>query len=305
MLKKHIVRLVILVGIICSYFAILRYQDIRIETEMTVNPFQKHQNTTVYAAYSSDGTVPDYVVENLRLLKEVSPNIVYITDNPIRRGDIGKIKHYITHLIALRHGEYDWGSYKRGYNWLKTNNYLTLADKLILANDSVLTVVPSLTPIFDKMSQDEADYWGITANKDGTYHLQSYFLVFRPKVYNHKGFANYLNNVKKQSTGLEVAYHYEVPFTTYLHALGYKSAAYIPYKDIKGLELNDKHCYPLTMLSKYHQPFLKMRTFTNRLIVKEPRRLVFAWLKKNNPTAYQNLITHLTHIKSPYLEENK
>ena len=63
--------------------------------------------------------------------------------------------------------------------------------------------------------------------------------------------------------------------------------------------------YPLTLLGKYHAPFLKMRTFTSRLNVQEPRRLVFAWLKKHVPGAYARLLQHLQKINSPYLKEDR
>ena len=111
--------------------------------------------------------------------------------------------------------------------------------------------------------------------------------------------------VKKEKDGLTVAYRYEVPFTQYMQNLGYKTATYIPYESLQHLPLNDKNCYPLTLISQYNMPLLKMRTFTNRLTVQEPRRLVFSWLKKHKPQAYKELIKHLTKIKSSYLSENK
>jgi len=275
-----------------------------IEVTEDFAPFKQGENTAVYAAYSADGSVGDYIISYLKALKEVAPNIVYITDNPIKRKDIDKIAPYITHLEAKRHEEYDWGSYKRGYNWLTENHYLEHMGNLILANDSALLVKDNLKSVLSHMT-DETDFYGITANQDITYHLQSYFLVFTPKVYPHPEFAAYLNTVKKEKDGLTVAAKYEVPLTPFLHNLGFKSATYIPYEELSALPLNDKNCYPLTMLSKYHAPFLKMRTFTNRLDVQESRRMVFQWLKKNSPHAYKDLINHLQHINSPYLKENK
>ena len=275
-----------------------------ISVEEDFKPFEPNQNVAIFAAYSEDGTVPDYVISYLKALKEIAPNIIYITDNPIKRWDIEKISPYIMRLEAKRHGEYDWGSYKRGYNWLDNHNLLSKTKKLIFANDSALLVAKSLVPVMYDMTYD-IDFYGITANTDGTYHLQSYFLAFNSKVFMHPEFHSYLNSVKKQKDGLTVAARYEVPLTPFLHDLGFKSATYIPYEQLSDLALNDKNCYPLTMLSKYHAPFLKMRTFTNRLNVQEPRRLVFNWLKKNNLKAYKELKKHLKHIKSPYLEEDK
>jgi len=267
--------------------------------------FDPHQNTAIFAAYSSDGTVSDYVITYLKSLKEIAPNIIYITDNPMKQSEAKKIKPYVTHLEAKRHEEYDWGSYKRGFNWLIQRGFLgNVSSLLFFANDSTLLVEKSLKPVIDKFSSD-ADFYGITANQDGTYHLQSYFLVFRPQVYTHRAFADYLNQVTKQRDGLTVAYRYEVPFTLYLRGLGFTSQTYIPYENLSFLPLNDKNCYPLTLLSKYNLPLLKMRTFTDRLDVQESRRLVFQWLKNNAPQAYKDLIKHLEHIHSSYLKDNR
>ena len=176
---------------------------------------------------------------------------------------------------------------------------------LILANDSTITLTESFKPLLADMQQKQADVYGITANQDGTYHIQSYFMILNNKAYRDKNFANYLNNVKKEKDGLTVAYRYEVPFTQYMQSLGYKTATYIPYESLSHLRLNDKNCYPLTLISQYNMPVLKMRTFTNRLTVQEPRRLVFSWLKKHKNQTYKELIKHLKKINSPYLSENK
>ncbi len=272
--------------------------------ELSLKPILPSKNTTIFAAYSSDGTISDYVVSYLKRLKEVSPNIIYITDNPISKQEIRKIKPFISHLIAYRHQEYDWGSYKRGFNFLKQNPNFNYKGELILANDSTIAIHPSFKPILNDFENKNVDFYGITANQDGTYHIQSYFMIFNPNVYSSKEFSNYLNNVTHQKDGLSVAYTYEVPFTQYLSQLGYTHSTYINYEDLSYLELNDKHCYPLTMLSKHNLPLLKMRTFTNRLIVKEPRRLVFNWLRKNHHTPYRELIRHLKKIQSPYLKDN-
>ena len=302
-LKKTIILPLLLFVLLIAWQSVL-YLCMPVDIKKDFSPFQAQKNTAVFAAYTQDGIVSDYVISYLKALKEIAPNIIYITDNPLKRTEIKKLSPYVTHLEASRHGEYDWGSYKRGFNWLKENNYLLQTNKLILANDSALLIAESLKPVLNAMPKG-TDLYGITANQDGTYHLQSYFLILGKDLFNHPLFDEYLNTVRAQKDGLTVAYRYEVPFTQFVTDLGYKTAAYIPYEQLKHLPLNDKNCYPLTMLSKYHAPFLKMRTFTNRLNVQEPRRLVFNWLKKNNPKAYSELLSHLKHINSPYLKENR
>lgn len=308
-LKKNIIPFLAIVNLTVLFFA-ERYRTVEVEADFSA--LKVSSNAVVFAAYSQDGTVPDYVLSLLKKLKKEAPNIVYVTDNQIKKSEIGKLKPYVTHLLAKRHGEYDWGSYKRGFNWLKENGWSGEEKAkdgskplLVLANDSVLAVAESLEPVFTAAKDSGADFFGISANQDGTYHLQSYFLILTSKVYDDADFAGYLNTVKKEKDGLSVAYRYEVPFTAYFESKGYKSAAYLAYDKLSYLPLNDKNCYPLTLLSQYQAPFLKMRTFTERLNVQEPRRLVFAWLKKNAPTAYDELISHLEHIRSPYLKDNR
>lgn len=276
------------------------------DVNVSLMPIKPNKNTTIFAAYTNDGVISDYVTSYLRRLKEISPNIIYVTDNPISKKEIRKLKPYVNQVIAYRHGEYDWGSFKRGFEFLEKNVKIDNEKStplLILANDSTLAVIPSFKPILKDMAEKDVDFYGITANQDGTYHIQSYFMVFTPKVYGNEAFKTYLNAVEKQKDGLMVAYKYEVPFTKYLEDLGFKHATYIDYESLGYLELNDKHCYPLTMLSKHKLPLLKMRTFTDRLIVKEPRRLVFNWLKKNSHKSYKELLRHLKKIKSPYYKE--
>ncbi len=55
------------------------------DVEQTLSPLAAGKNCAVFAAYSADGTVSDYVIDYLRALKEIAPNIVYVTDNPHTR----------------------------------------------------------------------------------------------------------------------------------------------------------------------------------------------------------------------------
>jgi lipopolysaccharide biosynthesis protein len=291
-----------MLSVIISYFV---NQNKQITINTTLQEIIPHQNTAIFAGYSHDGSIPDYVISYLKKLKEISPNIIYVTDNPIKNKEINKLRPFVNHLIAKHHNEYDWGSYKRGFNWLRTNDYLKNINNLILANDSTIPVADSFNHIIEDMKIKNPDFYGITANQDGIYHLQSYFLIITPRMYNNPDFSSYLNGVKQEQDGLTVAYRYEVPFTQYFEDKGYKSATYIPYEKLQHLPLNDKNCYPLTLLSQHKIPLLKMRTFTNRLNVQEPRRLVFNWLKKNAPQTHEELIKHLKNINSPYLNENR
>jgi lipopolysaccharide biosynthesis protein len=129
----------------------------------------------VFAGYNHDGTIPQYVIHYLKALDEVSDGIIYITDSPLKKGEEKKLKNInIIHSQFARHNEYDWGSYKRGYIWLRDNNYLKKTDELIFANDSCFAPLTTFKDMFNQMKENtNIDFWGNTQSTHKNPHLQS------------------------------------------------------------------------------------------------------------------------------------
>ena len=88
-LKKRIIILLCLLSL--STWVYYDYTTPK-NVELSLKEIIPNKNTSIYAAYSSDGTISDYVVSYLQRLKEISPNIVYVTDNRISKNEIRKIK---------------------------------------------------------------------------------------------------------------------------------------------------------------------------------------------------------------------
>lgn len=190
---------------------------------------ERPRRYAVFAGYSADGSVAPYVLRYLSGLKAVTDGIVYITDSPLSPEAQKQVAPYVIHGEYQRHGEYDWGSYKRGYNWLKEKNLLKHADELIFANDSAYAPLQTFRPMFNQMrSRSELDFWGNTQNQRFNPHLQSYFLVFRRPVIMSKSFAAFLNGIKAQPDHSLYITKYEIKLTPFLQNLGYKWDSYIP-----------------------------------------------------------------------------
>lgn len=190
---------------------------------------ERPRRYAVFAGYSADGSVAPYVLRYLSGLKAVTDGIVYITDSPLSPEAQKQVAPYVIHGEYQRHGEYDWGSYKRGYNWLKAKNLLRHTDELIFANDSAYAPLQTFRPMFNQMrSRSELDFWGNTQNQRFNPHLQSYFLVFRRPVIMSKSFAAFLNGVKAQPDHSLYITEYEIKLTPFLQNLGYKWDSYIP-----------------------------------------------------------------------------
>lgn len=267
---------------------------------LTLGVFLMREKTpkrcAVFAGYNENGTISPYVLTYLKALNEIAPKcVVYIADSELNVGEEKKLDGLVVHSENARHKEYDWGSYKRGFNWLKENGYLEKIDELIFANDSCYAPLSgSFKPMFDKMSAKmELDFWGDLQNTAFQPHVQSYFMVFRKRVIRSKAFAHFLNQVKHQEYSSYYIQLYEVNLTPYLESFGYKWGSYMPYEALSFLELTDKNSYPLTLVRDFGHEFLKRRTFTTNLEIRENKEALLEVIKAHYPERYQEIITEI------------
>lgn len=248
----------------------------------------------VFAGYNADATIHPYVISYLKGLNEVTDGVVYIADSGLSPKEAEKLKDLTIHYENKRHGEYDFGSYKRGYEWLKKNGYLDNADELIFANDSTYAPMKSFKPMFAAMEKrPELDFWGDLQNTRFVPHVQSYFMVFRRRVIQSKLFNDFISSVEKQVHNSLYILKYEVNLTPTLAKAGYKWDSYMPYKKMSDLELEDKNSYPLTLLSKYNHQFLKRRTFTTDLEIREDKGELLKYIEQNYPERHKEIMAEV------------
>lgn len=161
------------------------------------------KRVAIFAHYSSDSKIEDHVIYYLQGLNQVTDYIIFVSDSDIKESELQKIKNITTKSIAKHHGEYDFGSYKRGFIYAIENNLLADCEELIFANDSCYAPLFQFTEMFNKMSNKKLDFWGATQNslnnyEDGKIHIQSYFIVFKSNVFNSDCFKNFIFSIKKK-----------------------------------------------------------------------------------------------------------
>lgn len=248
----------------------------------------------VFAGYNADKTIHPYVITYLKGLNEVTDGVVYIADSELKEEEYQKLKDLVIHTEHIRHDEYDWGSYKRGFNWLKENGYLEKADEIIFANDSCYAPMKSFKPMFREMNKrKDLDFWGDLQNTRFTTHLQSYFLVFRPRVFLNSKFNRFMNDVTHQIDSSLYITEYEVKLTPELQKIGFKWDTYMPYSKLRYLDIDDKNSYPYTMISKYNHQFLKRRTFTEKLMIMESTDELLRYIHNTYPDRYKDIVQEI------------
>lgn len=223
------------------------------------------RRAAVFAHYDKDNIVDDYVIYYLKALKEVAHEIIFVSCNNLSDTEKSKLDEIADYIIAEKHDEYDFGSYKRGYLYLK--NRLNNFDEIIFANDSCYGPLYPFANIFEEMEREEhCDFWGITKNRFGLIkdgkgsrtiqrpHIQSYFLVFSNKVFTSKVFDDFLSSIKHLECKNDIVINYEIGLTELLTSSGFKAASYI-----KALYRFNHVLLSFwrLLIERYNMPFIK------------------------------------------------
>ena len=225
----------------------------------------KLRRTAVFAAYTSSGHLPERDFYLLQGLGKVADNIVFVCSAPLFPDEVTKLEGLVSEILCAPHNEYDFGSYKRGLRLADECGLIdsVVADELILCNDSCYGPVFPLLEAFSTMKSRSCDFWGLTANNEqGVEHLQSFFLVFRRSVLKSTIFWDFLDDVRELSGRNSVVVFYESKLTTTLQNAGFSFDSYIPRDFCKGIPLGFSPSpvqWPLTIMSKYRMPLVKVK----------------------------------------------
>ncbi|MDM7831753.1 CDP-glycerol glycerophosphotransferase family protein [Cellulomonas edaphi] len=212
----------------------------------------------LFAAYDAQGIVDDYVVAYLTELSKYA-DVYYWADSDMPDSELAKLEGVTRAAWAVRHGEYDFGSYARlveAVGWDVIEQY----DELLLVNDSCYLLRP-LDQVFAEMGARRADWWALQATKgmaqtrhmpvnqflepipvtsvrtslvdaferDYTYdfHLGSYFVAYRQPVITDPEFRRYIGSVTRQTNKRTIVKAYEIGLTRWLIHHGHQFDTFV------------------------------------------------------------------------------
>ena len=176
---------------------------------------QEIKKIAIFAHFDKQNIIDDYVVIYLEKLKEVVDEIIFVSDGAIEAEELSKINHLILASICAKHGEYDFGSYKRGFFYIKEEHpeKFNQLDELIFANDSCYCV-GDFKKIFAEMQNKQCDSWALASDyHDGNYYLQSYFFALRKMVFLEKFVEDFFKNVTRLQSKKKIIHQYEIGFS--------------------------------------------------------------------------------------------
>ena len=267
---------------------------ITVEKEVETRKSYDKKIVTVLAMFSSSAKIEDsssakiedYQLYLLKGLQEISDYIVIVSDNPVYEKELIKLNGLCNAYKFIRHGEYDFGSYKYGYNYLTANNILEEDDNLLFINDSNYGPVHPFTNVIDDFKSKQCDFYGLSVGRNEHHtSIQSFFYIFTNRVYTTSLFQEFISSIKKELTPASVVCNYEFRLTKLLEDNGFKYETYIPKDFMAELFSVIPTKYGYTLISKYKYPLLKRKALHGSTL--EPVEDIAFYIKKNNPELYE------------------
>lgn len=172
----------------------------------------------LFAGYDKDGIIDCSLVHHIQSLSKIG-DVIVVMDCDCTNSEIQKISKYCIYVNATRHGEYDFGSYKRGYIYARDNNILQNYNYVYMVNDSVYGPLFNIKPIIKKLESFNTDAFGIIESRHKIYApIESWFIGMNKKVFLSNVFDKFMTNIKQQKTKIDVTIEYENGFTDLLNA---------------------------------------------------------------------------------------
>ncbi len=216
----------------------------------------------LFASYDSQGIIDNSLLYYLTQLSMLG-DIVFVMDNNASADELHKVAQIpnVLHYVATRHGEYDFGSYKRAYLWAKGQGILPNYDWVYLVNDSVYGPLNPLQPLLENLESNGADLTGMTeySDKYTPTHIQSWFVGLSNKIIATDLFDTFMSDIIKEKNKAHIITKYEVGMSRRLLRAGFKMFA-LMYNSIDSVHI----VYDMPVMAmNMGIPFVKKRAISN------------------------------------------
>lgn len=174
----------------------------------------------LFAGYSSDGVLDDALVFYVKKLAKCG-DVILCMDSNCPDAELNKVSKYTIARIGTRHCEYDFGSYKRAYEYAKNNKLLNKYDFVYMVNDSVYGPLHDIGTVLQQMESKNTDAFGMVESRHTHYrHIQSWFIGMRKSVFLSTWFDEFIMSVKQLPHKYLITVLYENKFTDILEEHG-------------------------------------------------------------------------------------
>lgn len=178
----------------------------------------------VFVHYNQYGLYDDYVDYYINKLLEINEkkSITFVSTSKLPEEAKKTLIDKNIKVIERENVGYDFYSYKVGIE----NGYTDEISSVLICNDSVFGPLYDINKIYDNMKNSKDDIVGISDTFERSYHLQSYFILFKQSAIMNPSFKRFWKSVEVLSGRDEVIEKYELGMSKYFLDKGLTLGAY-------------------------------------------------------------------------------
>jgi len=215
----------------------------------------RNKRLFLFAGYDKNGIIDDALIYYVSTLSKYG-DVVLCMDCFCNEDEIKKIKPYTLSTIAERHGEYDFGSYKRAFQYARNKDILKNYDVLYMVNDSVFGPMFDISKTLTNIENKPTDAAGLVISKHKTHvFMESWFIRLNSKVFLSQWFDEFISSVKQEVYKYEVTVKYEHGLTNLIKN---NNCSYSGLYNVRGRKTYNR---PKTLF-KRGCPFIKKLSFS-------------------------------------------
>lgn len=212
----------------------------------------------LFAHYDEHGVVGDHVIHYLVALKEAGFAVLVVSTAALNDAEAAKLRSQCDGLELRSNVGLDFGGWKD----LVARVGLKRTEQLLLCNDSVYGPLIDLTSYLETLTRRDADFYGACGSIQHSFHLQSWFVLFRPSAFRSPAFATFFGDRSVPASKRDVVVENEVRLTTVLTEAGLRYAcAYNPMTDgliSRYVPFNATHLLWRQLAAARLVPFIKI-----------------------------------------------
>lgn len=201
--------------------------------------------TLIYLHHDPAGCVEDYVLLAIGSIRSFVEHVLVVVNGPLSDEARDRLNGVADDVLVRENQGLDVGGYHAGLRHLGWETVASL-DGLVLANNTFFAPVAPWQPVLEAAAtRPEASFWGLSEHaelrphpflprKVMPRHLQSHFLVVRPRLLSDPAFREYWETMPAVETYNDSVSHHESRFTGHFNALGHSSFAVFPLERYRG-----------------------------------------------------------------------
>lgn len=216
-----IAKIILLVKRIRNIF----FPNVKIKSVISNEVDTHKKRIVIFSHYDKDGKIDEYVLNYLKQLYRFADIVFVTTSERIRSTEFEKLS-FCKKIIVTENRGYDFGAWKTGMDVIDL--YRSSYEALILCNDSVYGPLYDLANVFEQASKNGSDIFSITDSYEISYHLQSYFVIYQKKVWEHPYFKAFWSRYYFYERKYKLIMNSEIGYMSTLLSCGFSASSFCP-----------------------------------------------------------------------------